>query len=132
VIFFITNGDITVAGDFVVSLRDGRRHLVGVKIPPCLNMQQSDHCLIGYISDRAILIKLGLISVGVEEPIIVGIFVVVASDLLLGRPFRISLDVRVKEAAPIPHILQSGLGAVGNFQGAVSTDFRPFEIGLEQ
>jgi hypothetical protein len=48
----------------------------------------------------------GLLPTWRDEPVVVGVFVVVARDLLLIGSDRICLDVRVQEATSPAHVLQ--------------------------
>ena len=67
-----------------------------MKIAAGLGVDKSDHVLIRHISERCFGVLFRLVSVGVKEPVVVGIFVVVASDLLLLRAFWVDLDMRMK------------------------------------
>ena len=77
-------------------------------------------------------IIIGLSAVGIDEPLIVGIFVVITGDLLLGRSLRIGLNVRVKQATTVTHILQCNARSVRNFQRAVLANLSSLQVGLEE
>ena len=68
-----------------------------VKVAAGLGMNQANGLAVTNESGLGILIVIGITTVGVEEPVIVSILVVVASNLLLGRSLGISLHVRMKK-----------------------------------
>lgn len=73
-----------------------------------------------------------LTAVGVEEPVIVGILVVIAGNLLLLRAFGVSLNVRVKQATAVPHVFERSTRSNGNLERAVLSNFGSLQVGLEQ
>lgn len=96
VILFITNSGISVRRNLPIGLGEGSGNLVRVKVAASLGMEETDS---GAITNEAGLlgsIILGIAAVRVEEPVVVGIFVVIASNLLLVRTLRVSLDVAVE------------------------------------
>lgn len=132
VIFIITNSQIAVGGNLTVALGNRCSNLVGVKVASGLGVDETDNGTISNVADIGgvdIVVSLG--AVGVEEPVIVRILVVVASNLLLLRTFGISLDVRVQETATITHVLDGSARSNGNFKRAVLSDLCSLEVGLE-
>lgn len=106
VILLVTNSDIAITGNFVVSFSNRCGDLVGVQVATRLSVEQPDNCLVTHKLDGIFWVELWLVTVGIEKPVVVRVFVVVASHLLLLRTFRICLNVRVKQAATISHVLQ--------------------------
>jgi len=72
------------------------------------------------------------VAVGVEEPVVVGVLVVVASDLLLLRALGEGLNVRVQKTTTVSHVLESGTRAKSDFERAIDSDFGALEVGLEE
>jgi hypothetical protein len=79
----VTNSSVTIAGYFVVSLGNWSSDLVRVKVTAGLGMDKSDCVTITGEAKFLIRLVLGLATVGIEEPIVIRILVVIASDLLL-------------------------------------------------
>lgn len=71
-------------------------------------------------------------TVGIEKPVVVGVLVVVAGDLLLCRALGVCLYVGMKETSSVTHILQCRAGAVSNLEWAVLANLRSSQIGLEE
>ena len=71
-------------------------------------------------------------AVRVEKPVIVGILVVVACDLLLVRTLRVGLMMRVQETTPISHIFQSRTRSVRNFEWTVLAYLGTSQVSLEK
>jgi len=95
-------------------------------------MDKSDDILIFQeTSVGALEVEIRLIAIIVDNPIIVGVFVVVAGDLLLLTSLGIELDVRMEETASVSGILDGDFRSVGDFKGRVRK-IRSFEIGLEE
>lgn len=65
-----------------------------------------------------------------DDEFIVGVLVVVASDLLLLGSLRVRLDVRVKQSTSVAHVLECHLGAKGSLEGRIGKVVAP-EMGLE-
>lgn len=129
----ISNGKVAVAGDFPVSLGDRSGNLVRVEVAAGLSMNKADDVAVTDVSDLLIFgVVIGLLSVGVEEPIVVGVLVVVASDLLLLGAFRESLDVGVEKTATVAHVLESSARANGDLKRAILADFSAAKVGLEE
>lgn len=66
---------------------------MGVQIPAGLTVDQADGIAITNEPEICLGIVFCLVSVGIDEPIIIGIFVVVASNLLLVGTFGVSLNM---------------------------------------
>ncbi len=71
-------------------------------------------------------------AVWVEEPVVVGILVVVAGNLLLCGALGVRLHVRVQEPAAVSHVLDCRPRAVGDFQRAALPDLGALEVRLEE
>jgi hypothetical protein len=123
---------ITVAGNFVVGLGDGSGDLMRVEVATGLSVDQTDNITVAREAKFLIGVVWDLVTVGVEEPIVVGILVVVASDLLLGRALGVCLNVRMEQTSSIAHILQGSAGAICDLERAVLADFGTAQVGLEK
>lgn len=64
-----------------------------MKVAAGLRVYQTNDIPIPNVCNGLFHVVQGLAPVGVEEPIVVGVFVVVASDLLLLGSFRVRLNV---------------------------------------
>jgi hypothetical protein len=84
--------------------------------------------------EAEVLIRLvfGLVAVGVEEPVVVRILVVIAGDLLLLRTLWVGLMMGMKKTTAIAHVLQSHARAEGELQGTIFPDLGTTEIGLKE
>jgi hypothetical protein len=82
-ILLVTNSGVSVTRNFSVGLSNGSSNLVGVKIAAGLGVDKTQDITIGNEFRICLRIILRLGAVGVEPPLVVGIFVVVASNLLL-------------------------------------------------
>lgn len=133
VVLLITHGKVAIAGDLLVGLGHGSGYLVGVKVAAGLGMDEANSAAITNITDlvRALIISL-LPAVRIEEPVVVGIFVVVASHLLLVRALRVGLNVTVKQATTIAHVLDGHARAESKLQRAVSANLGTSQISLEE
>lgn len=97
-----------------------------------LSVDETDHIAITNELQVCVGIKLRLVAVWIDEPVIVGILVVVAGNLLLVRSFRVCLDVRVQEATSVAHILEGDPRAKSNLEWAVLADLGASQVRLEQ
>ncbi len=66
---------------------------MGVEVATSLGMNETNHVLVGHVLDRCFGIVQGLVAIGVEKPVVVRIFVVVAGDLLLLGALGVGLHV---------------------------------------
>jgi len=132
VVLGISNGSVAVARNFVVCLGDRSSNRVGVQVAAGLSVDQTNGIAVADKLERSIGIELGLVAVGVEEPVVVGVLVVVASDLLLLRALGEGLNVRVQKTTTVSHVLESGTRAKGDFERAIDSDFGTLEVGLEE
>lgn len=83
-VFVIANGHVTVARNFVISLSKRSLNSVGVQVPASLYMNETDNVTIADEAEVwALRIIFGLLASRVEVPVVIGIFVVIAGDLLL-------------------------------------------------
>jgi hypothetical protein len=97
-----------------------------MKVATGLRMNEADHIAVPNELEWRFRIELWLSSVRVKEPVIIGVLVVVASDLLLRGAFGISLNVRMKKTTSITHILQRRSRAEGNLERAVFANLCAF------
>lgn len=86
VVLIITNGKITVAGHFLLALGNRGRDIMSVEVSSSLSVNQADDITISNESRLFLRVIVAVATVRVEPPFVVGIFVVVASNLLLSRP----------------------------------------------
>lgn len=131
-IFFISNSDVSVARNLPISLRDRRRNGVGVKIAARLSVNQANSITIPDKLQWSFGVIVGFVAVGVEKPIVVCILVVITSDLLLAGALRERLNVRVKKAAAVSHVLNRGPRSNGDLKRAILADFRTLQVSLKQ
>ena len=94
-VFVVADSGIAIRRDFVITLGDGCRNGVRMQVAPGLGMNQAQHMIIGNVFERRFGIVKRIRPIGIEEPVVVGVFVMVASDLLLLRTFGIGLNVRM-------------------------------------
>jgi hypothetical protein len=132
VILLIANSQVTVAGNFLVTSSNRGSNVVRVQVATGLSMDESDNRVITNKSEIALGVVVLLSAVGVEEPVVVGILVVVAGNLLLLGALGVSLDVRVKKTTTVSHVLDSRAGTKSNLQGAVLSNLSALEVGLEK
>lgn len=132
VVFLIPDGDISVTGDFIVRLRDRSRYGVRVQVTSGLSVNKADDIAVTGELQRSIGIVVGLIAVRVDEPIVVRILVVIASNLLLLGAFRVCLDMRMKKSTTIAPVLNRDAGAKGYLQRTILADLRAFQVSLEK
>lgn len=128
----VTDGRVAVTRNLVVALGDRSGNLVGVKVATSLGVDQTDDITVSREAKLLISLVWDLVAVGVKEPVIVGILVVVASNLLLGRALRVRLDVRMEQTSSVAHVLQRRAGAVCDLKGAVLANFGTAQVGLEE
>ena len=83
VIFGVTNCGVAVTGNFPIGLGDGRSDAMGMKVAAGLCMDHAKYIAITNISERRFRVKFWLTTVWIKEPVIVGVLVVIAGDLLL-------------------------------------------------
>jgi hypothetical protein len=133
VILSISDGKVAVTGNFMVSLGDRSGDLVRVEVATSLRVNETDDIAVANVSDFLGLgIIVRLLSVGVEKPVVVGILVVVASDLLLRRALGVGLHVRMQKTTTVAHILESSARTHSNLQWAVLANLSAPKIGLEK
>lgn len=90
VVLVIADSQITIARHLLVGLRHRGGNLVGVEVAASLGMDQADVVAIADESGFSLSVIVLVTAVGIEEPFIVRVLVVVASNLLLGRAFGIT------------------------------------------
>lgn len=84
VILVVTDGQITVAGYLLIGLSHGGRNLMRMEVATSLGVDQADGVAVSNESGIGFGIIICIASVGIEEPVIVGILVMITSNLLLG------------------------------------------------
>lgn len=82
-VLVITDGKITVAGNFLLALANRGCDVVGVEISSCLRVNQANNVAVSNKSRLFFRVIVRLGTVGVKPPFVVGILVVVAGNLLL-------------------------------------------------
>ena len=97
-----------------------------------LRVDKTDNVTVSDKTGVRFHVQIGVSTVRVEEPLVVGILVVIASDLLLSRTFRVRLNVTVEQAATVTHVLDGDTRPQGNLQWTVSSDFGAPQVGLEK
>lgn len=132
VVLLVSDRQVAIAGDFLVRLGDRGADLVRVKVTAGLHVNQADRLAVTDKAGLSFGVEVDISAVGVEEPVVVGILVVVAGDLLLARSLGVRLDVAVKQATAVAHVLDCDARTKGDLQGAVPADFSALEIGLEE
>lgn len=132
VVLVITNGSVAVTRDLLINLGDRGRDIVRVEVAAGLRVNQTENITVGNKLWWCCSIELWLPAVGVEEPLVVGILVVVAGDLLLSGALWVCLDVRVKKSTTVSHVLDGCTGSVGNLERAVLPDLRTAKVSLEE
>lgn len=85
-IVHVADGAISITTNFMVFLRDGGRYNMRMKIASCRSVLQPDHVPVFEEADIIIEVQLGLIPSRKDSPLIILVFIVIASDLLLQRP----------------------------------------------
>ena len=103
-----------------------------MQIAACLCVNQTNHVLISDEFNRCFRIVRLRVTIRIEEPIVICILMMIASDLLLLRPFRVGLDVRMKKTTAITHIFKSSSRTVSDFERAIFSDLCTSKICLEQ
>ena len=97
-----SNRFVPVTRDFVVQLRNGCKDRVRVEIPRGGGVVQPDNVPVFETADGIVGVVKRLVPEGENDKV----FVVVAGYLLLRIPHRISLHVRVEEAATPAHVFE--------------------------
>ena len=132
VVLVVADSGISVTRNFPVGLRERSFDSMRVKIAPSLGMEETNFRAMANESRFGLGVIRLILAVGKEKPVVVGVLMVIASDLLLTRSIGVSLDVRVEQAASVSHVLQSGFGAVCDFQWAILSNFGSLEVSLEE
>lgn len=103
-----------------------------MQVAACLCVNQTNHVLISDVFNRCFSIKRLRVTIWIEEPIVIGILMMIASDLLLLRPLRVGLDMRMEKTTTITHIFKRSSRTVSDFKGTIFSNLRTSKIGLEQ
>jgi len=83
VVFCIADCQVAIARHFVIRLCDWSGHGVGVQIAAGLDMEETDDIHVTDESYILLNVWIRFIAIREEKPVIVGILVMVARDLLL-------------------------------------------------
>jgi hypothetical protein len=105
---------------------------VRVKVATGLSVDQTDDIAVAREPERLIWLVGDFVAVRVKEPVVIGVLVVVAGDLLLSRTLGVRLNVRVQQSTTISHVLQCCTRAIRNLQRAVLANLRSPQICLEE
>lgn len=132
VVLIVTNGSVSVTRNLPVGLRDWSSNSVRMQVAASLSVDQTNHITITNESKVSFGIIVGLCAIWINEPIVVSVFVVVARNLLLSRTFRVGLDVGMKKATSVSHVLDRDLGSNCNFQRTILSDAGTLQIGLKK
>ena len=92
-VFLIPDSGVAIARHLVVAFGDWSRNLVGMEISTSLSMDEANDTPIRHKAEWCFGIEFRLTSVRIEEPIVVGVFVMVAGDLLLAAALWVCLDM---------------------------------------
>lgn len=131
VVLGVSDGGVAVARNFVVCLGDRSSDGVRVQVAASLGVDQTNDIAVANKLEGSLGVEFGLVAVGVEEPVVVGILMVIASNLLLLRALGEGLDVRVQKTTTVSHVLESGTRAKSDFERAIDSNFGALEVGLE-
>lgn len=131
VVLVITDSGVSVTRDLLVALGDWGRDIVGVEVAAGLGVDQSKDVAVSNKLERGLGVELWLLAVRVEPPLVVGIFVMITGDLLLGRAFGVCLDVRMEQSSTITHVLDGCSGSIRDFKGAILSDLGTSQVCLE-
>jgi hypothetical protein len=104
VILIISDRKVPITGHFVVGLADWCRNGMGMQVAARLSMDETNNIAIGDEPHISLGIVVWLLSIWIDEPIIIRILVMVARHLLLLRALGVSLDVRVQKTSSVAHI----------------------------
>jgi len=132
VILCVANGGVAIARNFPVGFGDRCSNCVRVQVSAGLCVNQSDDRLVLGKSKLLIGLVVNLTAVGVEEPVVVRVLVVVACNLLLHGALWIGLDVRVEQSTTVTHVLQGDARAICDLEWAVLADLGSAQVGLEE
>lgn len=116
VVVIIADRQVTVGGNFKVLLGHGRREGVRVDIPGRSGMYDPQHVAVLDVLNLAIRVQGRAAPRWVDNKVIIGILVVVTSDLLLIRSYRERLDMRMQQSTSVAEILDRNLGSDGDFE----------------
>lgn len=70
-----------------------------VQVTASLSVDKTNRGTVAEEAGISVLVVVGVTAIGIEEPVVVGILVMVAGYLLLGGAFRVRLNVGVQETA---------------------------------
>ena len=131
-ILVVTNSQVTVRRNLLVASSDGGSNVVRVQVAASLGVNKANDGAVTNETEISLGVVVIISAVGVEEPVVVGVLVVVASNLLLLGTLGVGLDVRVKKTTAVSHVLDSRTGTNRNLERAVLSDLGTLEVGLEE
>jgi hypothetical protein len=132
VVLVITNSQVTVAGNFLVASGDGGSDVMRVQVAASLSVDKSNDGVVTNESEITLRVVVLLSAVRVEEPIVVSVLVVVASNLLLLGTLGVGLNVRVKKTTTVAHVLDSSARTNRDLERAVLSNLGTLEVSLEE
>lgn len=100
VVLGVPYSGVAVARHLVISLGDRGSDLMRVEITAGLSVNETDGVAVAREAERLLGIVFDFCPVGIEEPVIVRVLVMIASNLLLTRPLGVSLDMRMQKTTP--------------------------------
>lgn len=103
-----------------------------VQVAASLRMDKSNHSIVAKETGVGRLVVVSVTAVRVNKPVVVGILVVVARNLLLVGTFRVCLHMRVQQTTSVAHILNSDSRADSDLERAIDTDLSSAEVCLEK
>jgi hypothetical protein len=103
-----------------------------MKVTTCLSVDQPNDIAVSNKAQIASDIIVRLLTIGINEPVVVGIFMVVTGDLLLLRSFWEGLHMRVKKSSAVSHVFERDSRPNCQLKGAVSADLSASQVGLEE
>ena len=114
VILVVADSRVAVARHLIVKLRHRRRDGVRVQVTGSGGVLQTNRITILEEMEGKFRVVLGLVPSREEDPLVVLVLIVVASDLLLFRTDWVRLHVRMQKTSTPAHVFQSDLGTVCN------------------
>lgn len=132
VVLVVTNSQVTVAGNFLMASGYRGSDVMRVQVAASLSVNKSNDGVVTNESQITLGVVVLLSAVGVEEPVVVGVLVVVASNLLLLGTLGVGLNVRVKKTTTVTHVLDGSARTNGNLERAVLSNLGTLEVSLEE
>lgn len=115
VVMPVSDSRVSVAADFIVGFGDRGSNSVRVEVASRRCVLEADDVTMFKRDEFTVGVNWRRAPGGKERPLIVVVFVVVAGDLLLLRPNREGLNVRMQETSTIADVFEGDLGAKHDF-----------------